>query len=221
MIKRHILRKSIVFSVILVGLTFLNSAHANDENIKLKKSCIRDYPQAAGQTDQALLSLYAQVCDKKNADRKNDLLAQAAMRFHQIGQNMNALYLVNQLKQQNVRGNLLTDVTFLSSVAIANTSLKEMRNTEMRFLTEDTTYPPAKELADAIKSAVPAPDTSNLKPITDESLRNKARAQRVAATSSTKRSTKSTPKPKASSPASAKAAAPASKSSASPFDSLK
>lgn len=86
MIKRHILRKSIVFSVILVGLTFLNSAHANDENIKLKKSCIRDYPQAAGQTDQALLSLYAQVCDKKNADRKNDLLAQAAMRFHQIGQ---------------------------------------------------------------------------------------------------------------------------------------
>ena len=224
MIKRHILRKGIVFSAILVGLSFLNFAHAAEENIKLKKSCIRDYPQVSGQTDPELLGIYSQVCDKKNADSKNDLLAQAAMRFHQLGQNMNALYLANYLKQQNVRGNLLTDVIFLSSVSIANSSLKEMRNNEMRYLSEDVTYPPAKEFVDAIKTSVPAPTTnSNLKAITDESIKSQARSSRSNTVSSnTKRTTKTTTKPRSTTPAATpKPTASANKSNTNPFESLK
>lgn len=155
---RHVLKKNIVFSMIFLGISCCNLSYAESSEIKLKRSCIRDYPQVAGQTDQTLLGLYEQVCDKKNSDRKNDLLAQAAMRFHELDQNLNALLLVNQLKQQNVRGTLLTDVAFLSGIAIADENLQHMRTEEVRYLSKDSTYPAAKKLTEDIHLAMPAPE---------------------------------------------------------------
>ncbi|WP_205669581.1 hypothetical protein [Acinetobacter sp. MB5] len=157
------MKKSIVFSTILLGMSWSGFGYAETPEIKLKHSCIRHYPQAEGQTDQALLSLYAQVCDKKNSDRKNDLLAQVAMRFHELDQNLNALLLVNQLKQQNVRGTLLTDVAFLSGVAIAEENLQHMRQEEVRYLSKDLTYPAAKKLTEDIRLAMPAPEVIETK----------------------------------------------------------
>ena len=221
------MNKHIVFSVILLGLSFLNVAHAEEDQIKLKRGCLKDYPQAVGQTDPTLLSLYQQVCDKKNADKKNDLLAQAAMRFHELGQNLNALLVVHQLKSQHVQGNLLTDTAFLSGVAIANESLKEMRNSQMRYLSENVTYPPAKQLAEQIHQSVPAPDTSELKGITDASLkatqRSMTRATVVSKRTAGKTNTAKTNsnKTRPATTASVKPVATATKSGASPFDSLK
>lgn len=157
------MKKSIVFSTILLGMSWCSFSYAESAEIKLKRSCVRDYPQAAGQTDPTLLGLYEQVCDKKNSERKNDLLAQAAMRFHELDQNLNALLLVNQLKQQNVRGTLLTDVAFLSGIAIADENLQHMRKEEVRYLTKDSTYPAAKKLTEDIRLAMPAPEVSETK----------------------------------------------------------
>lgn len=147
-----------IFFMMFIAISWCNFGHAADSEIKLKRSCMRDYPQAQGQTDQVLLALYEQVCDKKNSDRKNDLLAQVAMRFHELNQNLNALLLVNQLKQQNVRGTALTDVAFLSGVAIAEENLQRMRNDEVRYLSKDVTYPAAKKLTEDIHLAMPAPE---------------------------------------------------------------
>ncbi|MFX4827851.1 hypothetical protein ABTB65_19070, partial [Acinetobacter baumannii] len=71
--------------------------------------------------------------------------------------------LASQLQSQNVRGSLLTDVLFLSGVSIANNSLQQMRGQEMRYLTNDVTYPPAKQLIENIHTAMPAPDPSSFK----------------------------------------------------------
>lgn len=231
--KGHVLKKGIVFSAIVLGLSCLNLAHADSNEIKLKKACLKDYPQAVGQTDQELLSIYQQVCDKANAERRNDLLAQVAMRYHQLGQNLNALFLANNLKQQNVRGKLLTDVMFLSSVSVAQASLNDMRNSEMRYLSDDLTYPPAKELSDSIKASQPAPDTTELKGITDESLKrayknnvvnNNVKRQQPAPVAKPKpqvQKTHTAPAPVAAPAPVSKPATPASKPAASPFESFK
>ena len=221
------MKKRIVFLAFFLSLFSCEFALAANDEIKLKRGCLKDYPQAVGQTDQALLGIYEQVCDKKNADKKNDLLAQAAMRFHELGQNINALLLVNQLKSQNVQGNLLTDVAFLSSVEIANDSLKEMRSRQMRYLNNDVTYPPAKQLVEQIRLSAPAPVTSELKGVTDGSLKA---TQRNRNTASSKRTTPKASAAKTSTPnkarpattaAPAKAAPTTTKSSANPFDALK
>ncbi|NUF54110.1 hypothetical protein HUN16_17370, partial [Acinetobacter seifertii] len=93
----------------------------------------------------------------------NDLLAKAAMRFYQTNQPVKALNLASQLQSQNIRGSLITDVLFLSGVSIANSSLQQMRSQEMRYLTNDVTYPPAKQLIENIHTAMPAPDPSSFK----------------------------------------------------------
>lgn len=165
---------------LLLGLVVFSmgtSVYADEQDnkpIKLKSKCIKQNPLADGQTDQALLAIYQQVCDKANAQRSNDLLAQAAMRMYELKQPLNALTLAKQLQQQNVRGATLTDVTFLASVAIANDALHQMRSNEMRYLSNELTYPPAKELSDNIRTALPAPDTTNIKAITEESLKQEA-----------------------------------------------
>lgn len=100
---------------------------------------------------------------------KNDLLAKAAMRFYQTNQPVKALNLASQLQSQNIRGSLITDVLFLSGVSIANNSLQQMRNQEMRYLTNDITYPPAKQLVENIHTAMPAPDPSSFKTNNSES----------------------------------------------------
>ena len=213
---RHVLKKSIVFSTILLGMLWSGLSYAETSEIKLKRSCIRDYPQAEGQTDSALLSLYAQVCDKKNSEQKNDLLAQTAMRFHELNQNLNALLLVNQLKQQNVRGTLLTDVAFLSSVAIAEENLQHMRKEEVRYLSKEVTYPAAKKLTDDIRLAMPAPEVIEPK---KESYKPRYVAPKKTYATATKRKTQAQPvvnKPK---PKSAPVAVQTNSSS--PFAALK
>ncbi|RZF55674.1 hypothetical protein EXE30_02380 [Acinetobacter halotolerans] len=125
--------------------------------VKLKRKCVKQNPLVAGQTDQALLKIYQQVCDKSNANQVNDLLAQAAMRMYELKQPMNALRLATELQQKNIHGSTLTDVTFLASVDIANDALQHMRSDEMRYLSTDLTYPPAKQLSENIRTALPAP----------------------------------------------------------------
>ncbi len=98
---RHILKKGIVISILCIATGLIgNSVYAEEQAakpIKLKSKCIKQNPLVAGQTDQTLLGIYQQVCDKDNASRVNDLLAQAAMRMYEIKQPMNALKLATQL----------------------------------------------------------------------------------------------------------------------------
>ena len=150
-----------------IGINSISLSQAQtteSEPVKLKKSCIKKNPLAEGQSDQELLSLFKQVCDNEdNAAQENNLLAKAAMRFYQINQPVKAIELANQLQQKNVRGSLITDVLFLSSVSIANSSLQQMRSQEMRYLTNDLTYPPAKKLSENINNSMPAPDVMSFK----------------------------------------------------------
>ncbi|MFI8146571.1 hypothetical protein [Acinetobacter sp. ABJ_C5_2] len=159
-----VLKQSVLILFLIGNCVGLSCAQAAElEPIKLKKSCIKKNPIIEGQTDPELLSLFKQVCDTDNSTQKNDLLAKAAMRFYQTNQPVKALNLASQLQSQNVRGSLLTDVLFLSGVSIANNSLQQMRGQEMRYLTNDVTYPPAKQLIENIHTAMPAPDPSNFK----------------------------------------------------------
>ena len=61
---------------ILCGFVFATSvtsviSHAGDE-IKLKRSCLKDYPEVVGESNPELLSIYSQLCDKKNKDNKDN-----------------------------------------------------------------------------------------------------------------------------------------------------
>lgn len=192
---RHVLKKGILIALLFTGINLssgINLAYAVDNvnSIKLKSKCVKQNPLAAGQTDPELLSIYQQVCDKNNAARKNDLLVQAALRMYELNQPVNALALAQQLKQQNVRGAGLTDVTFLAGIGIAKQALQDMRTNEMRFLSNDLTYPPAKELSDTIRMAMPVPETINTKAITDETIKTREARSVVK---STKRTTTAKP----------------------------
>lgn len=149
---RYILKKTILFTTLLLGSLSVTSAFADEVN--LKKSCVKDNPIIAGETDPSLLNIYAQACDKKNKDTKNVYLVQAAQRFQQLGKNLKALQLVDQLNGQQFQHSALTDVKFLAGVSIANQALTQLRDKEVRYLSEEG-YAPAMALADAVKRAKP------------------------------------------------------------------
>ena len=109
-----------------------------------------------GETNPELLAVYSQLCDKKNKDNKNKLLVSAAEKFQQIGKNDKAIQIVNYLETQNIQSNELTDVKFLAGIGLASDALSKMRTREMRYLTEDKTYPVAKSFTDAVRQAMPA-----------------------------------------------------------------
>ena len=109
-----------------------------------------------GETNPELLAVYSQLCDKKNKDNKNKLLVSAAEKFQQIGKNDKAIQIVNYLETQNIQSNELTDVKFLAGIGLASDALNKMRTREMRYLTEDKTYPVAKSFTDAVRQAMPA-----------------------------------------------------------------
>lgn len=145
---------------ILCGFVFATSvtsviSHAGDE-IKLKRSCLKDYPEVVGESNPELLSIYSQLCDKKNKDNKNSFLIMAAQKFQQLGKNNKAIQIVSYLETQNIQSNELTDVKFLSGIGLAHDALNKMRNNEMRYLTEDVTYPVAKSFSEEIKHAAPS-----------------------------------------------------------------
>ena len=148
--------KNYISYFLVLGASLATTLAYADDEIKLKKSCIKDYPVVEGETSPEILTIYAQVCDKKNKDNKDRLLVSAAEKFQQLGKNGKALQIVSYLESQNIQSNELTDVKFLSGVGLAYDALNKMRNTEVRYLTEDKTYPVAKNFVDAVKNAAPA-----------------------------------------------------------------
>ncbi|NNH00196.1 hypothetical protein [Acinetobacter sp. ANC 5414] len=137
---------------------------------------MKDYPLVTGETDQDLLNIYSQICDKKNKKNialQNELLIQAAQKYQQLGKNLKALQLIESLSQQNVQRTALTDVAFLAGVGIAESYLQLMRSNEVRYLNAQTTYPAAKKLSDHIHLSLPEPDTSKTQAITDTSIKQK------------------------------------------------
>ncbi len=224
MLKRSILILFLTGNII--GLSYAQAAEL--EPVKLKKSCIKKNPLAEGQNDPELLNIFKQVCDSDNTTQKNDLLAKAAMRFYQTNQPVKALNLASQLQSQNIRGSLITDVLFLSGVSIANNSLQQMRTQELRYLSNDVTYPPAKQLIENIHTAMPAPDPSSFKASSESSSDdNEKRSYKKQYVTRNKASTSRTSNKRVSSPAKtttvkpkAAPAATVNKSKSSPFDPL-
>ncbi|ETR95300.1 hypothetical protein AWW73_00670 [Acinetobacter lactucae] len=224
-----VLKRSILILFLtgnIIGLSYAQAAEL--EPVKLKKSCIKKNPLAEGQNDPELLNIFKQVCDSDNTTQKNDLLAKAAMRFYQTNQPVKALNLASQLQSQNIRGSLITDVLFLSGVSIANNSLQQMRTQEMRYLSNDVTYPPAKQLIENIHTAMPAPDPSSFKASSDSSSDdNEKRSYKKQYVTRNKASTSRTSNKRVSSPAKTTTvkpktapAATVNKSKSSPFDPL-
>lgn len=224
-----VLKRSILILFLtgnIIGLSYAQAAEL--EPVKLKKSCIKKNPLAEGQNDPELLNIFKQVCDSDNATQKNDLLAKAAMRFYQTNQPVKALNLASQLQSQNIRGSLITDVLFLSGVSIANNSLQQMRTQELRYLSNDVTYPPAKQLIENIHTAMPAPDPSNFKASSESSSDdNEKRSYKKQYVTRNKASTSRTSNKRVSSPAKTTTAKPkaapaatVNKSKSSPFDPL-
>ena len=124
------------------------------DEVKLKKSCLKDHPLVAGESDEALRQIYAEVCNKKNKENKNTYLIQAAQRFEQLGQHTKALQLVESLNASNVQHTALTDVKFLAAVGLAQEALTQIRDTEVRYLSDES-YAPAVAFNDAVKKAKP------------------------------------------------------------------
>lgn len=162
------LKKRVVFTAILSSLILSHNVFANDSGVKLKKKCAKEYPLVDGETDQSLLGIYAQICDKKNNGNKNNLLIQAAQRYQQLGENLKALQLVNDLHNQNIQSTALTDVQFMAGSKIANSAIIQMRTKELRYLTSEQTYPVAKELTDSINITKPAPVLTNAIALSDD-----------------------------------------------------
>ncbi|SPL69702.1 hypothetical protein [Acinetobacter stercoris] len=204
------MKKIVVLALLTSGFLLSQTSFANDSEVKLKRSCIKDNPLVEGENDPALLGIYAQACDRKNKDNKNAYLVQAAQRYQQLGKNFKALQLVNELQNQNVQSNTLTDVKFLAAANIANSAISQIRTKEMRYLTSDGTYPAAKELTDSINAAKPASVLVNAKAKDDDESKTPVRSVRTRSSSSAHRAaTKSKPKattakPKATTPAASK-----------------
>ncbi|MCT9980770.1 hypothetical protein M2R48_20840 [Acinetobacter sp. I-MWF] len=148
--------KNFIPYILVLGASLATTFVYADDEIKLKRSCIKDYPMVEGETNPELLAVYSQLCDKKNKDNKNKLLVSAAEKFQQIGKNDKAIQIVNYLETQNIQSNELTDVKFLAGIGLASDALNKMRTREMRYLTEDKTYPVAKSFTDAVRQAMPA-----------------------------------------------------------------
>lgn len=135
---------------------------------ELKKSCIKTYPQAKNDTDSTLIGLYQQLCDKstkKDISLQHQLNTQIAKRYVELGDNLKALNLIEQLHQQRYHHQDLTDLNFLAGIGITSDSLEHMRSTEVRALNEYT-YPQAKSLTEHIYLAQPTPRFSESSPKT-------------------------------------------------------
>ncbi|WP_155858149.1 hypothetical protein [Acinetobacter sp. SFB] len=170
------MNKNIFFIPMIVIILVSQITFADEKPVELKKGCMKEYPLVSGETDQDLLNIYSQICDKKNKKNialQNELLMQAAKKYQQLGKNLKALQLVENLHQQNVQRTALTDVAFLAGVGIAESSLQYMRSYEMRYLSAQTTYPAAKKLSEYIQSSLPEPDTSKAQTITEASIKQK------------------------------------------------
>lgn len=130
------------------------------DEVKLKRACLKDNPIMQGVSDINLIQIYTQICDKKNKQDKSPYLLQAAQRFYIIGQNYQALQLVEDLDSQSLTHPDLTDLKFLLGARLANDAITTMRDRESRQLTAETTYPAAKNLTERIQQTLPAKQNS-------------------------------------------------------------
>lgn len=154
----RILTKGIFFMPLIAIACAAQISHAKkDDSIELSRSCLKAYPLAAGEADVELISLYSQLCDKKNkqdAEKQARLKIDIAQQYQSLGNNLKALQAVSQLRGQNIDTPQMTDIAFLAGAGIAQTALNQMRTAELRSLSEDV-YPVAKNLADTIRFAQP------------------------------------------------------------------
>lgn len=212
------MKNAILFTSLLVGSVLTTSAFAND----LKRSCVKDNPLVAGETDATLIQIYAQACDKKNKDNVNGYLAQAAQRFQQIGKNYKALQIVNDLNAQNVQHSSLTDVKFLAGVAIANEALVQIREKEVRYLSDEG-YGPAIAFSDAVRKAKPLAVIEDKKEEVTRSSESRPRSQAPRTQARPKTPPRKTTRKVTNTPAKAttpKATTPAKAPGKSPFANL-
>lgn len=206
------MKKILILSVIIGSFFAVQNAIADET--ELSRSCLRNNPIMEGMTDLELVRIFTAVCDKKNSDKKNGYLIQAAQRFQQIGQNWKALQLVNALQAANVQGNTLTDVKFLAASSITSSAIDDIRNKEMRYLTSDGTYPVAKNLVEKINLAKPASvliEPAPSRGTQSNRVRSTTQSRAVKSASKPKTVSKATPQTKPTTP---------KKSSASPFEGL-
>jgi hypothetical protein len=154
----RILTKGIFFMPLIAIACAAQISHAKkDDSIELSRSCLKTYSLAAGEADVELISLYSQLCDKKNkqdAEKQARLKIDIAQQYQSLGNNLKALQAVSQLRGQNIDTPQMTDIAFLAGAGIAQTALNQMRTAELRSLSEDV-YPAAKNLADTIRFAQP------------------------------------------------------------------
>ncbi len=150
------MKNNIAFGIAISLLIIAPLSYADESEVKLKRSCIKDNPVVEGESDPALLGIYAQLCDKKNKDNKDNNMILAAQQFQKLGKNYKALQIVSELESNNIHSNTLTDVKFLAGVNLANSALNQMREKESRYLSNDDTYPAVKKFTDDVKGALPA-----------------------------------------------------------------
>ena len=123
----------------------------------LKKSCLKAYPLANGDTDPEILQQYEQLCAKptqKDLNLQREIKANIAQLYLDRGLHLKALQAVDQLNRENYTTRQLTDITFFSSVAISNKAVNYMRSTEIRPLTEET-YAITKVFNDNVRLSQP------------------------------------------------------------------
>lgn len=144
---------SILVLMMTVCTMSLMQAHA----ATLKKSCLKAHPLAEGETDPEILQQYAQLCAKpaqKDLNLQREIKANIAQLYLDRGLHLKALQAVDQLNRENYTTRQLTDITFLSGVAISNKAVNYMRSTEIRPLTEDT-YAITKVFNDNLRLSQP------------------------------------------------------------------
>ncbi|WP_157758108.1 hypothetical protein [Acinetobacter larvae] len=132
------MKKTIIISAVMFSMGLCSTA-LYAESVKLSRSCIKKNPLVNGAADPTLLSIYAQICDKKNKEpqQQSIYLIQAAQRFTQLDQPYKALTIINTLEQRHIQHNVLTDVKFAASSALANQAILQMREHEARYLPSD------------------------------------------------------------------------------------
>ena len=132
-------------------------AHAHDHRAR-DDAVLARHAQAALEARLLALGLddLGVVCDKKNNSNQLLLLSKAAERFQQLGMNYSALKIVSDLEAQNFTNQTLTNTKFLAGVKLADQALTQMREKQLRYLTEEDTYPPAKILVDNIEKSRPS-----------------------------------------------------------------
>lgn len=211
------MKKVVLLSSLIVGSLFSTGVFANE----LKRGCVKDNPLVAGETDATLIQIYSQACDRKNKDNKNGYLAQAAQRFQQIGKNYKALQLVNELNAQGIQHSSLTDVKFMAGVGIANDALTQIRDKEVRYLSDEA-YAPAIALNDAVKKAKPLSviETKEEEKKVVQESRPRAQTTRSQSTRNTRKATVRKTQPKPTAKVAPKATTPAKAPAKSPFANL-